>query len=197
MDSSDQVDVTGLITRIRDGDRLAWTRLTDRYTNLLWSVARGMGLNTADSADAVQTTWLRLVERIDSVRQPEYLGSWLATTMRRECLAALRRGARERVSTLDGWEAVADGGAELDEALLRQERDAALWLAFGKLRLACKRLLRVLMADPAPSYAEVSKALDMPIGSIGPSRRRCLSQLRDIMLAGSGAMTDADYGPMG
>src|SRR4051812_34637097 len=103
MDSSDQVDATGLITRIRDGDRVAWTRLTDRYTNLLWSIARGMGLNMADSADAVQTTWLRLVERIDSVRQPEYLGSWLATTMRRECLATLRRGGRERVSTLGGW----------------------------------------------------------------------------------------------
>ena len=92
-----------MVVRIRAGDQQAWPTLTDRYTNLLWSVARGMRLSRSDAADAVQTTWLRLVEKRDSAREPEYLGRWLVTTVRRECLATLRRGARVE-SVADAWE---------------------------------------------------------------------------------------------
>ena len=173
-------DTRDLVARIRTGDQQAWATLTDRYTNLLWSVARGMRLSRPDAADAVQTTWLRLVERLDSVREPEYLGRWLVTTLRRECLATLRRGARVR-SVSDTWEEIANDGDPLDEALLREERDVALWKAFSTLTARCQSLLRVLMADPPPSYDEVSEAFDMPVGSIGPTRQRCLKSLRDIM----------------
>jgi RNA polymerase sigma factor (sigma-70 family) len=183
MDRLRDVDTRDLVARARSGDQRAWEALTDRYTNLMWSVARSMRLSRADAADVVQTTWLRLVERLDSLREPGRLGAWLVTTVRRECLATQRRGARVRTSQPEAWSDLPATGDPLDEALLREERDAALWKAFGGLTTRCQALLRVLMADPPPSYDEVSEALDMPVGSIGPTRQRCLKSLRDIMAA--------------
>ena len=183
MNALSDVDTAELVARVRGGDQSAWGELTGRYTNLLWSVARGLGLSRADAADVVQTTWLRLVERLDTLRDPERLGSWLATTARRESLATLRRGARVRVGLVDEAHEVPAAGEAMDEMLVRAERDAALWRAFRALGPRCQTLLRALMADPAPSYADVSVALDMPIGSIGPTRQRCLSLLRKIWLA--------------
>ena len=170
-----------LVERVRAGDATAWEALTDRFTNLLWSIARGLGLGEADAADAVQTTWLRLVENMHTIRDPDRLGGWLATSVRRECYDILRRSARIQRGAPDGpngWEEIPDPADPLDFALLRDERDAALWSAVGMLRPTCRRLLRVLMADPPPSYAEVSAALDIPLGSIGPTRSRCLNCLR-------------------
>jgi RNA polymerase sigma factor (sigma-70 family) len=187
MNSLNEADTRDLVAQVRAGDEGAWVRLTDRYTNLLWSVARAMRLDRADAADAVQTTWLRLIERLDSLREPEHLGSWLVTTARRECLATLRRGARVRTGLSDGWEELPDVTDPLDEALLREERDVALWKAFGRLNARCQTLLRALMADPPPSYAEVSQALGLPVGSIGPTRQRCLNTLREVMAAPLGS----------
>ena len=173
-----------LFLRIRGGEQAAWNRLTDQYNGLLWSIARGMRLTHADAADVVQGTWLRLVESLDSIRRPERVGSWLATTARRESLAVLRRNDRERIAAVDDGPEIADTGAELDEALLREERDAHLWRAFGQLKPACQRLLRILMSDPRPTYVEVSSALGIPVGSIGPNRQRCIEFLRKIMTSG-------------
>ncbi|NEA30700.1 sigma-70 family RNA polymerase sigma factor [Streptomyces sp. SID13031] len=183
MEQRPELDLPELVERVRAADPVAWATLTDRYTKLLWFIARGMRLNSEDAADAIQTTWLRLVERIDTVRQPESIGSWLATTLRHECLAALRR--RSKVVVSDIWADLPDDADPLDDGLLRTEQDAALWRAFGLLKTRCQTLLRVLMADPPPSYTEVAAALDMRVGSIGPTRQRCLAALRDIMSAGS------------
>jgi RNA polymerase sigma factor (sigma-70 family) len=183
MDQHRQLDLAELVEGVRSGDPAAWEALTGRYTNLLWFIARGMRLNSEDAADAIQTTWLRLVERIDSVRQPAGIGGWLATTMRHECLAVLRRRARLVVS--ETWDDLPDDADPLDDGLLRDEQDSALWRAFRSLNSRCQLLLRVLMADPTPSYAEVAAALDMPVGSIGPTRQRCLTALRGIMSSGA------------
>jgi RNA polymerase sigma factor (sigma-70 family) len=175
-----------LLARVREGDREAWVMLTDRYTNLLWSIARSLRMSDADAADAVQTTWLRLVESLGVIRDPDRLGSWLATTVRRECYDITRRAARMRPGEPegpDGWAGIGAPEDPLDDALLRDERDAALWRAFGRLRPPCRRLLRVLMADPSPSYVEVAAALDIAVGSIGPTRQRCLKHLRGLLLA--------------
>src|SRR3982751_6789358 len=94
MGSPEEVDTATVVALARAGDQEAWTALTDRFNHLLWTVARGMRLSHADAADAVQTTWLRLVENLDRVHRPEHLKSWLVTTLRRECLAVLRRGRR-------------------------------------------------------------------------------------------------------
>jgi RNA polymerase sigma factor (sigma-70 family) len=173
-----------LLDRAAAGDQAAWNALTDRYTNLLWSVARAMRLNEADAADAVQATWLRLVEKLGTIRDPERLAGWLSTTIRRECLAVLRQRTK-MVPTEDFDELPDEDTAAVDRRLLRDEQDAALWRAFEQISLQCRTLLRVLMADPPPSYATVAVALDMPVGGIGPTRQRCLATLRRIMAVAS------------
>lgn len=169
-----------LVAAAAAGDQLAWDELVARYGGMLWGIARSFRLDAADAADAVQTTWLRLVEHLDSIDDAERLPGWLATTVRRECLRLLRTGGRERPGG-EGWsdDLVADT-EPLDASMLADERDAALWRALGALTQRCQQLLRVLMATPPPSYSMVADALDMPIGSIGPSRGRCLDQLRRI-----------------
>ena len=168
-----------LVTAATAGDQRAWDALVGRYTSLLWAIARSYRLPTADAADVVQTTWLRLVEHLDQVADPDRLPGWLATTTRRECLRLLRRADRETATAalLD----VPDDAPELDAGILGDERDAALWRAFSQLDEFCQRLLRVLTADPAPSYSEVSGSLGIKIGSIGPTRARCLAKLRGLM----------------
>ncbi len=174
-----------LLRRVRAGDRESWVTLTDRFTRLLWAIARSLRLDQADAEDAVQTTWLRLVENLDALREPEHVGAWLATTARRECLATLRRRDRVRPGLDDRLEDEPDLGTPgPEDALLRTERDAALWRAFCCLAPRCQRLLRVLIADPPPSYAEVAAALDIPIGGIGPTRQRCLAHIRRLLTPG-------------
>lgn len=179
-----QVSVTALLRAAESGDARAWDALVERFTNLLWSVARAHRLGPADAADVVQTTWLRLVENLGRIQEPERLPGWLATTARHECLRTLRRSGRELVTvTDDSTFDLADTSAPLDAGLIAEERDAQLWQCFGALPPRCQQLLRVLLADPPPSYAEVSAALDMPIGSIGPTRGRCLERLRALAQA--------------
>jgi RNA polymerase sigma factor (sigma-70 family) len=183
-------DPSALLAAAAAGDSSAWNAIVDQYNGLLWSIARGYRMSTADSADAVQTTWLRLVEHLDRIEDPSRLPGWLATTVRRECLRMLRRAKREQPSfDEDGLPDLADDSEPLDSALLVEERDAALWQALQQMPERCRLLIRVLMASPPPSYAEVSAALDMPIGSIGPTRQRCLDRLRRIAEA-DGALVD-------
>jgi RNA polymerase sigma factor (sigma-70 family) len=196
VDDGVEVDIAALVVAAGRGDQNAWDVLVARFTRLLWSIARGYRLDDATAADAVQTTWLRLVDNLDKISEPEAIGGWLATRMRRECLHVLRRSAREIPSTTNGWlDEEPARLRELDARLLDDERDRALWRAMGMLKERCQRLLRVLMAAPAPSYDEVSAALGMPIGSIGPTRQRCLRHLRrlataDPVLADSGTGHD-------
>jgi len=159
------------------GDQSAWAQIVDQHSALVWATARAHRLSLDDAADVAQTTWLRLVEHLDRIQQPERLGAWLATTARRESLRVIRRGGRERpTDEPDLFEAPADDS--LDRVLLDPERDGALWRAFAKLSDRCKALLRLLVYGDEPSYEEVSAALGMPIGAIGPTRMRCLDRLR-------------------
>jgi RNA polymerase sigma factor (sigma-70 family) len=175
--SRHMAEVAELVRAAADGDQAAWHGLVDRYNGLVWSVARAHRLSTVDASDVVQTTWLRLVENLGRLQDPERVGAWLATTARRECLRTLRHSARQ-VPTEEVPEVSADG--RVDAALLVDERDRALWQAFGGLSERCQTLLRILVADPPPSYEEIGAALDMPIGSIGPTRQRCLDRLRGL-----------------
>ncbi|MGW3999156.1 RNA polymerase sigma factor [Amycolatopsis sp. NPDC004772] len=173
------MDTTTLLEAAARGDQAAWDALVDRYASLLWSIARAHRLRDADAADAVQTVWLKLVENLGRIKEPERLPGWLATTTRHECLRQLRRTDRERPTDDQVWQSEPAPGPAVDAALLLDERDAALWRALDKLSDQCRRLLRVLMATPPPSYAEVADALDIPVGSIGPTRQRCLGRLRE------------------
>jgi RNA polymerase sigma factor (sigma-70 family) len=171
------MSLSELVRRAADGDEAAWSAIVDQFSSLVWATARAHRLSRDDAADVAQTTWLRLVEHLDRIREPERLGAWLATTARNECLRVIRRGAREQPSDeADLFEAPADD--TLDRLLVDPERDGALWRAFAALSERCKSLLRLLMADEPPSYEEVGAALGMPVGAIGPTRGRCLERLR-------------------
>jgi RNA polymerase sigma factor (sigma-70 family) len=184
---------TTLLRRADAGDQVAWNALVDRYTKLLWSVARGHRLGTADAGDVVQTTWLRLVEHLGQINDPERLASWLVTTARRECLRLLRRGRNEVVGAVDDLvPGMADDAEPLDAHLLTDERDAMLWTCFRQLSERCRLLLRILMNTPPPAYADVAAALGVPIGSIGPTRGRCLERLRS--LAGQAGLGPIELG---
>ena len=166
-----------LVCAAAAGDQAAWDGIVDRFQGLVWATARGFRLSDADSADVAQTTWLRLVEHLDRIREPERLGAWLATTARHECLRHVRAWRREIVSDdLETFEAATDDPPELP--MLVEERDRALWRAFKGLSDLCQSLLRLLVSEEEPSYEAISAALDMPIGSIGPTRMRCLEKLR-------------------
>lgn len=182
--ASEAVSSGELLRAAADGDADAWNTLTERYSKLVWSVARSFRLDTADAADVTQTTWLRLVENLDRIKDPERVGAWLATTARRESLRALRLAGREHVT---GDQATFDrpdrDQPAVDTGLLSAERDAALWQAFGQLGDRCQVLLRLLAADPPVPYREVSELLDMPLGAIGPTRARCLERLRKVLAA--------------
>lgn len=176
-------DTVALLAAAKHGDQQAWDGLVAQYNGLLWSIARSHRLDTATAGDAVQMTWLRLVENLSRIKDPERLAGWLATTARRECLQLLRRAGRDRTAPDADTLQIPDVAAPLDAALLLDERDRALWSAFRSIGERCQQLLRVLMASPPPTYQDVSAALDMPVGTIGPTRQRCLEQLRRIVLA--------------
>ena len=169
-----------LIRAAAAGDQDAWNELVERFQGLVWATARAHRLTRADAADVAQTVWLRLVENLDRIRDPERLGAWLATTARRECLRHIRLHGRERLSDeADVFEAPSEGPLEV--SLLTEERDTALWKAFAKLSERCQTLLRLLVSEDEPSYETIGAALGMPIGAIGPTRMRCLDKLRSYV----------------
>jgi RNA polymerase sigma factor (sigma-70 family) len=182
--------VGDLVQAAAAGDRQAWDHVVDRFSGLLWSVAAGYRLSHADAADVFQTTWLKLLENLDRLRDPERVGAWLATTARHECQRALRRNDRVLpVSDERELEPRGAGTPAPETTVLEAERDRTLWHAFAQLSEACQRLLRIVVVV-SPPYEEVAAALDMPIGSIGPTRARCLARLRRN-LAGSGINAEA------
>ncbi|HKA98935.1 MAG TPA: sigma-70 family RNA polymerase sigma factor [Streptosporangiaceae bacterium] len=178
--------VGSLVKAAAGGDATAWRALVENFSSLIWSIARGHRLGSADAADVFQTVWLRLAEHLSRIENPDHVGAWLATTAKRESLRVARSGAR--TVPMDD-KALADltpaGEPSPEQVVLRAEQtrlDAQLarrmWGIFGEMSSRCQQLLRVLMATPAPSYAQVAAALDLPLGSIGPTRARCLQQLR-------------------
>ena len=167
--------VTLLVGAAASGDQYAWEGLVAEFTPLVLGVAHAHRLNDADAADVVQTTWLRLVERFGQIRDPERIGAWLATTASRESGRVLRR-AKRQIVTDQLPEACADD--DVDGRLATQERNAAVRRAFRRLRESDQALLSRLVSDPAPSYEQIGRILEIPVGSIGPTRARSLTRLR-------------------
>jgi RNA polymerase sigma factor (sigma-70 family) len=168
-----------LLAAAAAGSEDAWERIIARFSGLLWTITRTYRLGHADAADVIQVTWLRLVQHSDSIRDPERLGAWLATTARRECLRVLR--ASERVQPMPEPPSPEElpRRESLPELItVAAERDQLLRQALHALSPRCQKLLGALMSGQSLSYAEVSATLDMPVGAIGPTRARCLDCLR-------------------
>lgn len=176
-------ELTELVARASHGDAAAWNSIVERFSSLLWGVARGHRLRQEDAADVVQNTWLKLLDHLDSIKQPEALAGWLATTAQHEALAVLRKGKREHLVRDDdlATDVPDEQALALDTALLDDERDGELWTCFRHLPERCQVLLRALMASDRPNYRAISESLGMSVGSIGPTRMRCLDKLRDLI----------------
>ncbi len=172
--------VADLVTRARNGDERAWGALVERYAPLIWSICRNHRLGDADAKDVTQSVWLYLVDQLDRVRDPAALPGWLATTTRRECARVLRaaQGPRTAGYVLDAESLPDERIGTADQELLAAERYAALREALGDLPRCCQRLIALLTADPPVPYAEISARLGIAVGSIGPTRARCLDRLR-------------------
>jgi RNA polymerase sigma factor (sigma-70 family) len=175
----DDLAVTDLVMRARDGDTRAWDALVERYAPLIRSICCRYRLGGADAEDVAQAVWLRLVDQLGNIRDPAAMAGWLATTTRRECWRVLRAA---RLQAAWPW---LDAGAIPDEqapaaehGLLAAERHAALCEAFAHLAPRDQQLITILSADPPVPYAEISARLGIPVGSIGPNRGRCLAKLR-------------------
>jgi RNA polymerase sigma factor (sigma-70 family) len=170
--------VTAVVESAIAGDLFSWEALVKEFGTTIRAVARSHRLGDADAADVAQVTWLRLVEHLDRLQQPSRVGAWIATTARRECLRVLR-DARRQVPYGEDVPEQASMEITPGEELIALERNQALWRGFRRLRATDQSLLQLLLADPRPAYDEISAALDMPVGSIGPTRARALERLRN------------------
>jgi RNA polymerase sigma factor (sigma-70 family) len=180
------VTASDLVRHAAEGHRWAWEGLVAQYSRLIWAMTRDFKLPENDAADVVQVTWLRLLEHIDRIEHPDRIGSWLATTARHECLRHLAAGRRVLL-VHDDDDAMVDPvfhQPEVDERLLADERAQAVREALSMLPSRWQRLVELLlMSDPPISYLEISDQLGLPIGSIGPTRGRCLERLRELIAA--------------
>lgn len=176
----DDSAVIDLVACAISGDIQAWDALVERYDPLIWSICRSYRLGHADVDDVRQSVWLRLVDQLDKIREPAALPGWIATTTRRECgrLVRAAHGPRAVVYALDA-DSIPDKQAEAaDQELLAAERRAALREAFTYLPPEGQQLIVLLTADPPVPYLEISARLGIPVGSIGPTRSRCLDKMR-------------------
>jgi RNA polymerase sigma factor (sigma-70 family) len=179
---ADPADVAQLVRRAAEGDQASWECLVDKYARLVWAITRDFKLGESDAADVAQATWLRLLEHIDRIQYPERVGSWLAATARNECLRSLASRKRVVLAHDDMMlEGIAALGPDVDEGLLAAERAQAVREALTHLPRRWQQLLELLMSDPPVPYAEISDQLGLPMGSIGPTRRRCLARLQVLM----------------
>jgi RNA polymerase sigma factor (sigma-70 family) len=177
---SDDLHITDLVTRAIYGDQRAWDALVERHAPLIWSICRRHRLGGADAQDVAQTVWLRLIDRLDKIRDPAAIAGWLATTTRHECCKVLRAARRPQATWPErDAETIPDQQARTAEhELLAAERHAALREALAHLTAREQQLIAILTADPPVPYAEISARLGIPVGSIGPTRGRCLDKLR-------------------
>lgn len=179
----DDSEVLDLVARANDGDNDAWDELVERYAGLLLAVCRRYRLTAAATDDVCQTVWLRLVEHLSELDQPAALPGWLKTTTARECLHAIRMAQRQasfgELVEPEGFDVAAEEElTQVDRRLLNHERHKAILTAFDDLEADCRRLLSLLAREPRLSYEAISQELGRPVGSIGPSRLRCLEKLR-------------------
>jgi RNA polymerase sigma factor (sigma-70 family) len=190
-ESSTQPHLRTVLAAAAAGDERAWDALLDQFGSMIWAVARAHRLCDADAADVTQATWTALLTHLDQLNDPDRVGAWLATTARRECLRWLRQ-ARSAVPYGDELPEADAQQPHPAEELFVNQRNAALWRSVHRLRDSDQALLRLLMADPAPSYEEVSAALEIPVGSIGPTRARALERLwRELRRDGALALMRA------
>lgn len=181
-----------LVTGAIDGHAPAWNALVERLERVVWKSVNMMTFDRGVREDAFAATWLRLAERLETIREPEKLPGWLATTSCNEVRQILRRRDRHDVSlndTPDGdhrpgglVDTLVDDDGDHSSAMIADDQRREVRVAFARLDEGCRELITVLvLADPPLPYDEASERLGRPVGSLGPSRRRCLDKMRALL----------------
>jgi RNA polymerase sigma factor (sigma-70 family) len=180
--SLQSASVATLVIKAREADPGAWEELVARFSGMIAATGRRYRLTPSDVAELQQTTWLRLVENLHKIEQPERVGGWLATTARRESLQLLKRSAKYHSGADQMLANMPDGRLpDPDARPIAEERETVLHAAWDRLKPRCQQLLSLLMTDDPLGYKDLSQLLQMPVGSIGPTRARCLEHLRRLV----------------
>ena len=167
-----------LFSEYRNGDQAKMGDLVRALTPILWHTARSARLDSATAEDVLQTVWLTLVRKSDTITEPLAVLQWLVVSTRREAWRVARNQLRSRPEDLELTSSEAAKGESIEDTVLRDESDNRLWRHIEQLPERCRTLLRVIAFADRPDYAELAKALGIPQGSIGPTRGRCLAKLR-------------------
>ena len=180
-DTADPSGIRAIFDRATRGESAAWRELVTRFRPLVVSVCRRFALDGADAEDICQTVWLRLFEHLDAIRDPRALPGWISTTTRREAIQVTNRSRRADLMEPAAFGELAVRGLDepdAERALLVSERRAALTGGLAELRPQHRQLLVLAHVEPRLSYQEIGHQLGMPVGSIGPTRARCIDKLR-------------------
>jgi RNA polymerase sigma factor (sigma-70 family) len=184
-------DDAALVASCRRGDSVAWTTVVQRYQRLVYAIVTRIGHDEHIAADVFQTVFARLVEHLPRIAEPHRLQAWIVTTAKREALLLKRKGQRTISMTREDdasdaapeWD-IADDAASPEESLDELQQAHRLRLGLERMDERCRELLRLLFRDDddAVAYEEVARRLNIPIGSIGPTRSRCLGKLRKLVI---------------
>ena len=172
----------------RDGDSRAMDDLVRLMSPVLWHVVRAYGLERTLAEDVVQTTWLRLVRSRASIADPRAVSAWLTTTARREAWKVGKANGKVDTTEADDLDLLLPEQASAEEHAATGDERRRLWSAVRALNERCQRLLRVIAFEDRPDYARLAADLAMPVGSIGPTRQRCLAKLRALLGPGTEEM---------
>ncbi|MFT4230715.1 MAG: sigma-70 family RNA polymerase sigma factor [Microbacterium sp.] len=170
-----------LFGRWREGEARAMDELVRLMSPVLWHVVRAYGLDRALAEDVVQTTWLTLVTRHESILEPQAVSGWLTTCARREAWRVGKLQRRADPTEAEHLEPHLPTAASAEDSAVEDDEASRLWNAVSTLNDRCQRLLRVVAFEERPDYARLAQDLSMPIGSIGPTRQRCLAKLRVLL----------------
>lgn len=177
-----------LVARCREGDASAWAALVQRYKRLVYAIVRRAGLDEQAAADVFQTVFLRLLQHLPRIAEPARLQAWIVTTAKREAWLQRQRGDRMVSMTAaepdgadeEAW-AIADSALGPEETVAHWQQLARVHRGLDRLDQRCRRLLQALFGSEGIGYDEVASRLGMPIGSIGPTRARCMARLRRLI----------------
>jgi RNA polymerase sigma factor (sigma-70 family) len=181
-----------LFLRWRDGDTRAMDELVRLMTPLLWHVVRAYGLDRALAEDVVQTTWLTLVRRHESITEPQAVSGWLTMVARREAWRVGKLQRRADPTEAENLEPHLPARESAEQTAATDDESRRLWLAVAQLNDRCQRLLRIVAFEERPDYARIAQDMAMPIGSIGPTRQRCLGKLRALLEGDGWGGDDSD-----
>jgi RNA polymerase sigma factor (sigma-70 family) len=173
--------IANLVNEARQGSEEALGQIVTELTPMLWQVARAAGLSAGDAEDVVQTVWMRLIAHLDDIHTSAALTGWLVITARREAWRVRAAGRKHFPAESESFDALPAREPGSEEQVIIDDQRRTLWRAISQLSGRCQELLRIIAFVPRPDYAAVAAELGMPIGSIGPTRGRCLAKLRGLL----------------